>query len=140
MKRNCRRFGFVSVEILVAATLLFALVGSLATMQYRLLSIAKDSKHYQLALHEAANQIVELQSVPLRELDDAIERATLNEEVLRALPGGKMHVEKIADAKGTRVVVRMTWERLGGSIPVELMGWIPTAPDQKQDLKGEGGS
>lgn len=140
MRRDSHRFGFVSIEILVAATLLVALISSLAAMQYRLLLVAKDTKHYQLALHEAANQIIGLQTVPLRKLDEAIELATINEEVSRSLPGGKMQIEKIADTKGTRVVVRLTWERLGASVPVELTGWISTAPSEDLDLKGDVGS
>lgn len=140
MRRNSHRFGFVSIEILVAATLLVALISSLAAMQYRLLLVAKDTKHYQLALHEAANQIIELQAAPLPKLDEAIELATINEEVLQSLPGGKMQIEKIADTKGTRVIVRLTWERLGASVPVELTGWISTAPSEDLELKGELGS
>ncbi len=140
MRRNSHRFGFVSIEILVAATLLVALISSLAAMQYRLILVAKDTKHYQLALHEAANQIIELQAAPLPKLDEAIELATINEEVLQSLPGGKMQIEKIADTKGTRVIVRLTWERLGASVPVELTGWISTAPSEDLELKGEVGS
>ncbi len=140
MRRNSHRFGFVSIEIMVAATLLVALISSLAAMQYRLILVAKDTKHYQLALHEAANQIIGLQTVPLRKLDEAIELATINEEVSRSLPGGKMQIEKIADTKGTRVVVRLTWERLGASVPVELTGWISTAPSEDLELKGDVGS
>ena len=140
MRKNSHRFGFVSIEILVAATLLVALISSLAAMQYRLLLVAKDTKHYQLALHEAANQIIELQAAPLPKLDEAIELATINEEVLQALPGGKMQIEKIADTKGTRVIVRLTWERLGASVPVELTGWISTAPSEDLELKGDVGS
>lgn len=140
MRKNSHRFGFVSIEILVAATLLVALISSLAAMQYRLLLVAKDTKHYQLALHEAANQIIELQAAPLPKLDEAIELATINEDVLQSLPGGKMQIEKIADTKGTRVIVRLTWERLGASVPVELTGWISTAPSEDLELKGEVGS
>ena len=140
MRKNSHRFGFVSIEILVAATLLVALISSLAAMQYRLILVAKDTKHYQLALHEAANQIIELQAAPLPKLDEAIELATINEEVLQALPGGKMQIEKIADTKGTRVIVRLTWERLGASVPVELTGWISTVPSEDLELKGEVGS
>ncbi len=140
MRKNSHRFGFVSIEILVAATLLVALISSLAAMQYRLILVAKDTKHYQLALHEAANQIIELQAAPLPKLDEAIELATINEEVLQSLPGGKMQIEKIVDTKGTRVIVRLTWERLGASVPVELTGWISTVPSEDLELKGEVGS
>lgn len=140
MKNDRHRFGFVSLEILVAAALLVALVSSLAAIQYRLLAITKDTKHYQLALHEAANQIVALQAVSLQELDGAIERAKLDEDFLRSLPGAKMQIEKFADTNGVRVVVQVVWDRMGATVPVELTGWISTSSVEKQDLKGEGGS
>jgi Tfp pilus assembly protein PilV len=140
MKNDRHRFGFVSVEILVAATLLVALVSSLAAIQYRLLAIAKDTKHYQLALHEAANQIVALQAISVQELDRAIERATLDEDFLRSLPGAKMQIEKFADTSGVRVVVQVVWDRLGAPVPVELTGWISTVSVEQRELKGQGGS
>jgi len=140
MKNDRHRFGFVSVEILVAATLLVALMSSLAAIQYRLLAIAKDTKHYQLALHEAANQIVALQAISVQELDRAIERATLDEDFLRSLPGAKMQIEKFADTSGVRVVVQVVWDRLGAPVPVELTGWISTVSVEQRELKGQGGS
>ena len=140
MKNDRHRFGFVSVEILVAATLLVALMSSLAAIQYRLLAIAKDTKHYQLALHEAANQIVALQAISVQELDRAIERATLDEDFLRSLPGAKMQIEKFADTSGVRVVVQVVWDRLGAPVPVELTGWISTDSVEQRELKGQGGS
>jgi hypothetical protein len=116
------------------------LVSSLAAIQYRLLAIAKDTKHYQLALHEAANQIVALQAISVQELDRAIERATLDEDFLRSLPGAKMQIEKFADTSGVRVVVQVVWDRLGAPVPVELTGWISTVSVEQRELKGQGGS
>ncbi len=128
------RKGFLSIEILVAASLLIVIVSGYAALQYRLLGVAKDAKHYQLALHEAANQIATLQGMPDSQLDDGIKKAQLPEDVLRSLPNGKLFIEKIVDLKGTRVIVRVLWDRVGTPSPVELTGWISTGPagDQTQ--------
>jgi hypothetical protein len=98
------------------------------------LGVAKDAKHYQLALHEAANQIATLQGMTDSQLDDGIKKAQLPEDVLRSLPNGKLFIEKIVDQKGTRVIVRVLWDRAGTPSPVELTGWISTGPagDQTQ--------
>ena len=128
------RKGFLSIEILVAASLLIVIVSGYAALQYRLLGVAKDAKHYQLALHEAANQIATLQGLTDSQLDDGIKKAQLPEDVLRSLPNGKLFIEKIVDLKGTRVIVRVLWDRVGTPSPVELTGWISTGPagDQTQ--------
>jgi hypothetical protein len=128
------RKGFLSIEIMVAASLLIVIVSGYAALQYRLLGVAKDAKHYQLALHEAANQIATLQGMTDSQLDDGIKRAQLPEDVLRSLPNGKLFIEKIVDLKGTRVIVRVLWDRVGTPSPVELTGWISTGPagDQTQ--------
>lgn len=128
------RKGFLSIEILVAASLLIVIVSGYAALQYRLLGVAKDAKHYQLALHEAANQIATLQGMTDSQLDDGIKKAQLPEDVLRSLPNGKLFIEKIVDQKGTRVIVRVLWDRAGTPSPVELVGWISTGPagDQTQ--------
>lgn len=128
------RKGFLSIEIMVASSLLIVIVSGYAALQYRLLGVAKDAKHYQLALHEAANQIATLQGMTDSQLDDGIKRAQLPEDVLRSLPNGKLFIEKIVDQKGTRVIVRVLWDRVGTPSPVELTGWISTGPagDQTQ--------
>lgn len=132
--RMMNRKGFISIEILVAASLLIVIVSGYAALQYRLLGVAKDAKHYQLALHEAANQISMLQGMTELQLEDGIEKAYLPEDVLRSLPNGKLFIEKIVDQKGTRVKVRILWDRAGAPSPVELTGWISTGPtgDQTQ--------
>ena len=128
------RKAFLSIEILVASSLLIVIVSGYAALQYRLLGVAKDAKHYQLALHEAANQIATLQGMTDSQLDDGIKKAQLPEDVLRSLPNGKLFIEKIVDQKGTRVIVRVLWDRAGTPSPVELTGWISTGPagDQTQ--------
>jgi hypothetical protein len=116
----------MQLEIVVSAFLLAALISCMVGMNYRLLAVAKDTKHYQLALHEAANQIDLLTAGGLDDLDARLEKITLPEEVLQALPGGKINVQKIDDQSGTKVVVRIGWERPGEPALVELTGWVST--------------
>lgn len=120
------RRGLMQLEIVVSAFLLAALISCMVGMNYRLLAVAKDTKHYQLALHEAANQVDLLTAGGLDGLDARIEKTTLPEEVLQALPGGKINVQKIDDQSGTKVVVRIRWDRPGEPALVELTGWVST--------------
>ena len=122
--RNSR--GLMQLEIVVSAFLLAALISCMVGMNYRLLAVAKDTKHYQLALHEAANQVDLLTAGGLDDLDARIEKIKLPEEVLQALPGGKINVQKIDDQSGPKVVVRIRWDRPGEPALVELTGWVST--------------
>lgn len=123
--------GLMHLEIVVAAFLLGALVTSIAGLNYRLLGVAKDTKHYQLALHEAANQVDMLTAGGLEGLDDRIAKTKLPEDILQVLPGGTLDVQKKQDASGTQVVVRIGWDRPGTPTQVELVGWVSTTEVSK---------
>lgn len=119
------RVGLIQLEILIAAMLLGAILSCMVGMNYRLLGVAKQTKHYQIALHEAANQIQILTSDGLDGLDDRIADAKLSPDILESLPGGTIDVQKINDKSGTKIVVRVGWDPLHPA-NVELTGWVST--------------
>jgi hypothetical protein len=116
----------MQLEIVIAAILLGVIITGLSTLNYRLLGVAKDTRHYQFAIHEAANQIEQLTALGLEGLDDRIARATLSDEATQALPGGVMEVRRVDDPTGTRVFIKIQWDRPGDPAPVELFGWVST--------------
>lgn len=116
----------MQLEIVIAAILLGVIITGLSTLNYRLLGVAKDTRHYQFAIHEAANQIEQLTALGLEGLDDRIARATLSDEATQALPGGVMEVQRVDDPTGTRVLIKIQWDRPGDPAPVELFGWVST--------------
>lgn len=120
------RVGLIQLEILISAMLLGAVISCMVGLNYRLLGVAKQTKHYQLALHEAANQIQLLTSEGLDGLDDRIAAAKLNPDILESLPGGTINVQKINDKSGTRIIVRVGWDQLNNPANVELTGWVST--------------
>lgn len=127
--RQKRPQGVMQLEIVIAAILLGVVITGLTTLNYRLLGVAKDTRHYQFAIHEAANQIEQLAGLGLEGLDDRIARATLSDEATQALPGGVMEVRRVDDTTGTRVFIRIQWDRPGAPAPVELFGWVSTQSD-----------
>jgi hypothetical protein len=131
MGRPKQRRGLMQLEIVVSAFLLGALITSMVSLNYRLLAVAKDTKHYQLALHEAANQIDILTAGGLQGLDGRIAQAKLPEEILQVLPSGNLTVQKKEDTSGTQVVVRIGWDRPGSPTSVELVGWVSTTEASK---------
>jgi hypothetical protein len=106
--------------------LLGALVSCMVGLNYRLLGVVKDTKRYQVALHEAANYVQELTSGGLEELDQRIAQVRLATDIEQVLPGGTVDVQRIEDRTGIRVLVRIVWERSGLPNSVELTGWVST--------------
>ena len=124
--RQRRPRGLMQLEIVIAAILLGVIITGLSTLNYRLLGVAKDTRHYQFAIHEAANQIEQLTALGLEGLDERIARATLSDEATQALPSGVMEVRRVDDPTGTRVFIKIQWDRPGAPAPVELFGWVST--------------
>lgn len=120
------RRGLIQLEIAVSAILLGTLICCLVGLNYRLLGVVKDTKHYQIALHEAANEVQRLTASKLDELDERIAQSKLPEDIQQALPGGTIDVQRVDDPTGTRVVVRIRWDRPGKPTEVELVGWVTT--------------
>jgi len=129
-KTNCRcrkkARGLMQIEVVIAALLLGAVITGVVGLNYRLLGVAKDTKHYQLALHEAANQIGWLSAGGLDGLDQRIAQVKLSEDVASALPDGKLDVQRVDDPSGTKVLVKIHWQRPGMPTSVELTGWVST--------------
>ena len=125
---RCRKKarGLMQIEVVVAALLLGAVITGVVGLNYRLLGVAKDTKHFQLALHEAANQIVLLSAGGLDGLDQRISEIKLSEDVAKALPDAKLDVRRIDDQTGTKVLVQIHWQRPAMPTSVELTGWVST--------------
>lgn len=125
-----RRSGLIQLEIVVSAMLLGAILSCVVALNYRLLAVAKDTKHYQVALHEAANQVVMLTAKGRMGLEERIAKVKLSDDLLQVLPEGKIDVERFEEKEGTRVVVRIGWQRPGAPTSVELTGWVTAQEDR----------
>ncbi|MBM3966234.1 MAG: hypothetical protein FJ308_14400 [Planctomycetes bacterium] len=120
------RRGLMQLELLVAAILLITLVGILSTIGVRLTRSAKDSKNYQIALHELANQMEILQGMTPNERAIALRELRLSTAVSRALNDCQISAEEIADRFGRRLRLQIAWPNSVSLPPVELVGWVDT--------------
>jgi len=114
----------MQLELLVAAILLITLVGILSTIGFRLTRIAKDSKNYQIALHELANQMEVLQRLAPENRAAALRELQISSEVSRTLSDCQISAEEIADRFGRRLRLQIVWPKTPTLPPVELVGWL----------------
>lgn len=126
--RTRTRRGLTQVEVLVASTLLFVTIGLMSSLGYRLQRIASDAKHYQMGVHELANQLDRLTAIPRDELAGALEGLRVSELAAEGLTGAELQSHLVEDEWGTRLVLSLQWERVGDPLPLQMVGWIDTLP------------
>ena len=126
--RTRSRRGLMQIEVLVAAMLLSVMIGLISTLGYRLQRIASDAKHYQMGVHELANQLERLTAIPREELAGALEGLRVSELTADGLTGAELQSHLVEDEWGTRLVLSLQWERVGDPVPLQMVGWIDTLP------------
>ena len=134
-----RRRGVTQVEVIVAAGLVVASLTFLPRIGYQLQRITKESKQYQIAIHELANHLERLTRNDPQPLEEALSQSTLAPYVIESLDGAKLDGRVIEDALGTRIELSLQWKRSGDPPPVKLVGWVSAEP-VSPPLNSGGGS
>jgi len=120
--------GVTQIEVIVASTLVASLLGLLCGIGFPLRRIEKETQRNQVALHELANHMDRLTSVPSDSIDDALKALKLSEDTRRSLPDAQLASRLQRDAQGTRLILELQWHRPGNPPPLQLVGWIATEP------------
>ena len=119
------RRGLLITELIVAAGLLVAILSVVMPLAVRSGRLWQDSRHYRLATDELTNQLEVLTSFDESELSTAISNLNISAPLQDTLPNPELSAKVVADENGTRVVLRLTWDRIGNkSTPVILVGWV----------------
>ncbi|MDZ4849603.1 MAG: hypothetical protein SGI77_09930 [Pirellulaceae bacterium] len=124
---NPLRSGTTIAELIVACSLLvtgMTLIAGGAVQSHRL---RQDTRHYQLALDEVANQLERLVTMTSDERNAAIQNLRPSEWLESILVNPEISAETIDDEDGERVMVNLQWNRRGQAIPISLVGWIPSS-------------
>ena len=124
MKRKRVR-GFTNIEVLVAASLVLAVITTLCAMVPKLSNLWRSSRNPQLATHELANQLEVLTSIPESQLNQALENLEVSSELKNALNHAVLDHKLIDDEHGKRLVLSLQWERVTDSKPIAMVAWLP---------------
>jgi Tfp pilus assembly protein PilV len=139
-RRFRSRSGLSQVEILVAASLLMAGMGVLPTLGFHINRIAKESRNYQLAVHELANQLERISKLPREPMRNALRDMQLAPHVSEVLPGGTLAGILQQDSTGTRLILSLQWERTGSPPPLQLVAWVDSDAFMENDSDEAGGA
>ncbi len=122
--------GITVTEVIVAAVLMMTIMGLVGTVCHRVNLIWFDVNHHRVAVSELSNQLEELTSMTLDQAVTAVKTIEPSELCCRALASPELSGEILEDSLGTRVLLKINWNRPQTAKPVEMSGWI--IPDQQK--------
>ena len=134
MKRRARKphLGVTATEVLVAAGLMVSVMGFMTSLTFQTGNIVKSVRHYQVAIHELANQLELLTSLNEVERKAMLENLKPSDSVMDALPEATISGEVVVDSDGTRLVLSLDWDRGANGTPVRMVAWVDTK-ERKHD-------
>ena len=125
------------IELVVAATLLVTVLSVATNLTVRSGRLWQDSRHYRLALDELTNQLERLTALPSDQRSEALTQLAPSAELAAALPHPEFTADTLDDELGTRLILRLNWDRQGKSKPVTLVGWIASLPTDATPSTGD---
>jgi hypothetical protein len=121
------------VELLVAFTLLVAVLGTLGPAVVRHGRMLLSARHYRTALDEASNQLERLASLPTSELAKRVSDAKLSTFAAARLPEGALAASLTPGDESRRIVVEVSWsEAIDRRSSVRLAAWTAAGDGRRR--------
>lgn len=130
-----RRSGTTLIELLVAFTLLTALLGAALPLIVRHQQLLASARTYRLALDELSNQLETLTALDAEQLPAALETLAPSPFATERLPGAKLNAVLDASGDQPRLTLSLAWDELGRrDKPLALVAWLdpPAELQEKQ--------
>ena len=127
-RQSADRRGYMMTDLVVAATLLVAVLSVVTPLAVRSGRLWQDSRHYRLAVDELSNQLERLTSLNQAQRETALAELSPSPQVRDRLQNAVLKAETIDDVDGRRLVLQLQWDRVGPAKPVSLVAWIDPLP------------
>ncbi|WP_428306269.1 hypothetical protein [Lacipirellula sp.] len=130
-----RRLGTTLIELLVAFTLLTALLGAALPLIVRHQQLLASARTYRLALDELSNQLETLTALEAEELPAALETLAPSPFAVERLPGAELTAALDTDGDQPRLTLALAWNEPGRrDKPLTLVAWLdpPALPQEQQ--------
>ncbi|MFK8113266.1 MAG: prepilin-type N-terminal cleavage/methylation domain-containing protein [Rubripirellula sp.] len=134
-RQHRSRRGFSMTELLVAASLMVVVMGTVTPLAIRSGRLWQGTRNEQRALQEMANQLELVTTLKPQEREQAVAEMKLSRELTEVLPEAKLTAELISDQAGSRLVVSFYRDSI--SKPQALVGWFAFGEEsvQKEESK-----
>jgi hypothetical protein len=124
-KPHLDRQGSFTVEIVMSATILLAGIGVMYSLVPRIGRGWRESRNYQLACHELANQLEVLTALDAASFSDAIANLQVSSEVKDELRDAELTINTSDAEFATRIQLSLAWNRGHESVPLTMVAWKP---------------
>jgi Tfp pilus assembly protein PilV len=117
--------GTTMIELLVAFSLLIAVLSAALPLVVRHGRLLSSARQYRLALDEVSTQLDRLTALPLDVVQEEIDALAVSEFTNDRLAGAKLSGEVQPTEWGQRLTLSLVWrEPQRAAAPVQLAGWI----------------
>ena len=116
--------GFSKVELLVASSLLSALVLIAVPLITRMQNVWKSTRVYQIATLELANRMDALRDLEPDACETAIGSLQVSERLKASLPNAELTGELVRTEEDIRIILRMKLDPAVRREPLILVGWL----------------
>lgn len=128
--------GVTLVELIVAATLVVSgltVIGRLSVSTGRMW---QQTRFEQFALEELSNQLEHLLALPAEQRDVALSQIVPSDLAISRLPDPVITSRLLGDQAGQRIELQISWNRVGPSKPMSLVGWIDVSDSESLESQG----
>lgn len=136
-QRTNSRTAFTMIELVVAASILIALMSVVTSLTFRIHRVWKDSNQQRTATWALAGEMERLTTVPTKELPTQLSQLQASDELRDMLPNPLLSGELVSDSLGQRIDLSLNWDRDHPGVPVELVAWTfeQPLPSDNDDAK-----
>jgi hypothetical protein len=129
---NRIRRGVLKSEALLGMLLLVSAMSFASTLVYRINHLWNDSRSYQFATNELANQLQQLVQLSPEDAAAALKSISPGHACKETLREPKLVGVLAEDTLGTRVTLQLTWKQRGKADPIMLSAWLKNGADGEE--------
>lgn len=128
-RASARRNAFTMIELVVAASIMIALMSVVTSLTFRIHKVWQDTNQQRIATWAVSSELERITSLPTDEIAATLDELAASEELQNLLTAPEWSGDFIDDELGPRVALRLNWKRRHPGVPLELVGWLldPTA-------------
>lgn len=114
--------------MVVAATLMVSTMAIVAPLTVRAGRLWQDVRHRQLAIDALSNELERLTSMTEEQRTQEIGQLAPPAHLQDILPSVILNGELLPGPDGTRLILKLNWDRPGNPEPISLVGWLDSMP------------
>jgi hypothetical protein len=123
-RRAGHRAGITMFELLISAMVLISVMTFITSMCVQINFVWKDVGHHRAAVNELSNQLESLTRLAPDAAKEKLKKLEPSAMCERTLDRPEISGQLIKDNLGTRIVLKIDWNRRTPGQPVQLTGWL----------------